>query len=182
MRYATGHKESMRERIIAAASVALRQHGIDGISIPSLMRKVGLTHGGFYAHFPHRDALVAAAIRSAGAQTGHAVLAPAATMSALSQRYLSPQHVANPEHGCVLAALGCDGVRQSPEIKAAFAEVAQGFLRLLEAKHSSRSNLLSDQTLAQGATLVGAVILARLVDDPGLATRILAAAQQQVAS
>ena len=64
MRYPEGHKEPVRARIVQAAAFALRAKGLDGVSIPALMKNVGLTHGTFYAHFENRDALVAKAVRA----------------------------------------------------------------------------------------------------------------------
>jgi AcrR family transcriptional regulator len=69
MRYPAGHKEAVRERIVTAATSALREHGPSGMSILELMKSVGLTHGGFYAHFESRDQLVAAAIEAAATPT-----------------------------------------------------------------------------------------------------------------
>ena len=69
MRYPDGHKEAVKERIVRAASRALRRHGLEGVSIPALMKQAGLTHGAFYTHFKNRDELVAEAVLSAAAET-----------------------------------------------------------------------------------------------------------------
>lgn len=73
MRYPEGHKEAIRERIVAAAATALREQGLSGVSIPALTKSVGLTHGGFYAHFESRGELVAAAVEAAATQTAREV-------------------------------------------------------------------------------------------------------------
>jgi len=67
MRYPQSHKQAVRARILEAAAEELRRHGLSGIGIPALMRRAGLTHGAFYAHFPSRESLVAEAIRAAAA-------------------------------------------------------------------------------------------------------------------
>src|SRR5882724_1642720 len=100
MRYPDGHSENVRTRIIEAASRALRRDGIDAVSIPKLMRLVGLTHGGFYVHFRDRDELVAEAVAHTATDSVNSSDAPAADAFA---RYLSQDHVRHPEFGCVIA-------------------------------------------------------------------------------
>jgi TetR/AcrR family transcriptional repressor of nem operon len=179
MRYPEGHKEAVRERIVGAAAGALRQGGLSGVSIPALMKSAGLTHGGFYAHFENRNALVAAAVRAAGADTAKGAFGDALPLEETLKRYLSAAHVEHPEQGCVVAALGTDGCRQAPPVRRAFAEVARGLLRLVERKlHPTRSSSRpTEEGLRLAATMVGAVVLARLVHDRDLAVRILHAAR-----
>ena len=180
MRYSESHKQTVRARIVEAASHALRQGGLDGVSIAALMKMAGLTHGGFYAHFRDRDELLAEAITFAAGQTGQGVFSEkAGSLQATLEKYLSKGHVDHPEGGCVLAALGTDAPRQREPVRRAFAEVARGFIRHLEKKlhpHSPPGSL-SDDTLALAARMLGAVVLARLVRDEPLAERILAAAR-----
>jgi TetR/AcrR family transcriptional repressor of nem operon len=180
MRYPEGHKEAVRARILAAAAAALRERGLSGVSIPELMKNVGLTHGGFYAHFENREELVAEAIRAAAQQTAEGAFGEARSLSETLALYLSSGHVAHPADGCVVAALGTDGVRQPARVRSAFAQVARGMLRLVEKKlhPGSPSRTLTDEGLRLAATMVGAVVLARLVDDPKLAERILRAARE----
>jgi TetR/AcrR family transcriptional regulator, transcriptional repressor for nem operon len=179
MRYPEGHKEAVRERIVHAAAEALRARGLEGVSIPALMKRVGLTHGGFYAHFRSRDALVSAAVLAAGARTARDVFGDESSLAETLHRYLSLAHVQHPEQGCVVAALGTDGNRQAAAVRGAFAEIARGLLELVQKKlHSERPKKgLSNEALRLTATMVGAVVLARLVDDRALAERILRAAE-----
>lgn len=180
MRYPEGHKESVREKIVGAAARALRKKGIDGISIPQLMKKAGLTHGGFYGHFESRDALVAAAIDRAADETAERVFGPEADLSAALSAYLSPEHVRRPEEGCVVAALGSEARGQASLVRRSFARGARGLLRLVEAKlhPGAPSARPSDDALRLTATMVGAVVLARLVDDPELEERLLRTARR----
>jgi len=180
MRYPEGHKEAVRQRIVDAAAASLRGRGLDGVSIPDLMKSAGLTHGGFYAHFADRDELVAAAVEAAGAATAAGAFGDSLTLEDALSRYLSRGHVEHPEEGCVVAALGADGSRQGPRVRRAFAEVARGLLRLVERKlhRARRTRVLTDEALRLASTMVGAVVLARLVDDPKLADRILRAARE----
>ncbi|MEZ4370101.1 MAG: TetR/AcrR family transcriptional regulator [Polyangiaceae bacterium] len=182
MRYPEGHKEEVRKRILAATAKALRAKGLDGVSIPMLMKAAGLTHGGFYSHFENRDELVAEAIRLAAETTDRGALSDDQSLAESVERYLSPGHVAHPEMGCVLAALGSSGPKQQAPVRRAFADVALGFIRGLERKlhPASPAGELSDEALAKAATLVGAVMLARLLRDKALAGRLLEAAKRHV--
>jgi TetR/AcrR family transcriptional repressor of nem operon len=180
MRYPEGHKESVRARIVESASRALRRRGIAGVSIPALMKEAGLTHGGFYGHFHDRDELIAEAIAFAGGETAERVLGPRTPNArAMLDAYLSPEHAAHPEFGCVLAALGTEGAHQPPTLRRAFARTARGFLDLVHAKlhPHSRSDAPSDEALATASRMIGAVVLARLVQDEALSKRILAVAR-----
>lgn len=183
MRYPDGHKQEVRERIVAAASEALRARGLAGVSIPELMKEAGLTHGGFYTHFEDRDELVADAITHAGDETAEAVFA-GTTLEEMLGRYLSPEHLGQPGRGCVVSALGTEGGRHSARVSSAFAHVARGLLRLVDTKISGESTKrpkpLSDEALRLGATMVGAIVLGRLVDDARLAERILRVARASV--
>ncbi len=175
MRYPESHKQAVRARILEAAAGELRRHGLGGIGIPALMKRAGLTHGAFYAHFPSRDALVAEAIRTAAAASADGPLAPSLSLEQSLATYLSPEHLAHPERGCVIAALGGEGARQSAPVRSAFAAAARGLLAMIERKlHPRRpSPAPSDQALQLASTMVGAVLLARLVEDPALAQRLL---------
>jgi AcrR family transcriptional regulator len=185
MRYPAEHKEAVRARIITQAAKALRKDGLDGVSIPAIMKKVGLTHGGFYVHFEDRDALVAAAIEAAATSTGATVLSPAqGGAAAMFGAYLHPEHVEHPEVGCVLAALGSEGRRAGPRVRRAFAWAARGFVRLVDrqlhpgAAADDDEAAPADAALARSAAMIGAVVLARLVDDPDLAARVLEATRR----
>ncbi|MBA3894492.1 MAG: TetR/AcrR family transcriptional regulator [Gemmatimonadales bacterium] len=180
MRYPEGHKDEVHDRIVKSTSQALRSHGLGGISIPALMKRAGLTHGGFYSHFPDRDALVAEAISAAAAETAEHVFGDDQQLPDVLDRYLSRSHLDHPTHGCVLAALGTDGARQPAQVRRAFSEAARGMLRLLERKlHPKKPTAsLSDETLARASMMIGAVVLGRLVNDAPLADRILEAARK----
>lgn len=184
MRYPDGHKEAVRASIVANAARALRRDGLGGVSIPALMKKAGLTHGGFYVHFKNRDELVAAAVLAAAEETGASVLSSeAGDLDAALRTYLSKEHVAHPEHGCVIAALGGEGRHQPAPVRRAFALAARGFIRLVsdQLRRANRGGRdeQNDEALALASRMVGAVVLARLVDDDRLADRILAAARRK---
>ncbi len=181
MRYSEGHKEAVRATIVKKAAQALRRAGLAGVSIPTLMKQAGLTHGGFYAHFKNRDELVAAAVLAAADETGAALLSKdGGDLATTLRAYLSEEHVEHPERGCVLAALGTEGRQQSAQVRRAFAHAARGFLRLVGQKleKAPPDAAPSDDAMRLAAQMVGAVLLARLVDDPALAGKILNAARR----
>src|SRR3954470_6570605 len=107
-------KEETRGRILRAAARAIRKHGYEGVGVADVMKEAGLTHGGFYAHFPSRDALLAQAAEQAGIESMENMsraLAPAKPgdeLMALVDSYLADRHVEAAEQGlgCALAAAG----------------------------------------------------------------------------
>ena len=178
MRYPDGHKEAVHQTIVRAAAKALRANGVAGIGIPALMKAAGLTHGGFYTHFRDRDALVAEAIRSAATDTASGAFGGGKSLEETLTLYLSMAHVEHPQEGCVVAALAAESPRQSKPVRHAFAEVVRGLIALVHAKlHGKSQPAPSDAALRLTATMVGAVILARAVEDPHLAERILKVAR-----
>jgi TetR/AcrR family transcriptional repressor of nem operon len=174
MRYPDGHNDTVRARIVETASRLLRREGLDAVSIPKLMKLSGLTHGGFYVHFKNRDELVAEAIAHAASDSA---FADGDSAVESFTKYLAKDHVAHPEYGCVIAALGDEGARQHGTVRRAFAEAARGLMRRVEKKLHPKSDrgALSDEALQKASQIVGAVVLARLVEDEGLADRLLAA-------
>lgn len=180
MRYPAEHKAEVRERIITAAARALREDGLSGVSVPDLMRRAGLTHGGFYNHFADRDTLVAEAVARAAEETAADVFeASSGDPRAALAAYLSPEHVAAPGAGCVLAALGSEAAHaESPRVRTAFARAARGFIGYVQRLRTPGSRArIDDAALATASQMIGAVVLARLVDDTELARRILGAAR-----
>ncbi len=177
MRYPEGHKENVSTRIVGATARALRQDGIEAVSIPKLMKLAGLTHGGFYVHFRNRDELIAKAVAHAAKGS---LLAGDKSASEMFDAYLSKEHALHPEHGCVIAALGTEGARQKGSVRRAFAQIGRSFLRQVERRlhPETPKGSLSDEALATASRMVGAIVLARLVHDDELAERILAAAKR----
>lgn len=180
MRFPREHKPLVRERIVRAAARKLRGAGLEGPSVPDLMKEAGLTHGGFYGHFRGRDELVAEAVRKAATETAEGVFRPSPDLTAVLNTYLSEEHLRRPNSGCVVAALGSDGWRKAKKVRAAFADVAEGLARLVDEKLGpvAQGDAISDRALAVTAQMVGAVVLGRLVDDPVLASRILSAGRE----
>jgi TetR/AcrR family transcriptional regulator, transcriptional repressor for nem operon len=184
LRYPEGHKQQVRARIVATTAEAIRREGIDRPSIPSLMERAGLTHGGFYAHFKDRDELITAAVAAAAQQTAERVFTDDHSLDDVLDAYLSPEHVADPSAGCVVASLGTDAPRQSASVRAGLVAAARGILAMIERKLHPRRVApgFHDDSLVHASTMIGAVVLARLVDDPSLRDRILDAARQHLAA
>src|SRR5678816_1217935 len=118
-------KEATHDRIVDAAARAIRRSGYNGTGVADIMKDAGLTHGGFYAHFASREAMLAEAADRAGAD-GVAVVARAAAaappkpaLRAMLEAYLSKEHVDNVETGCAIAALGSEMPRQAPAVRRA---------------------------------------------------------------
>jgi TetR/AcrR family transcriptional repressor of nem operon len=180
MRFPRDHKARVRERIVRAAARKLRAAGLEGPSVPDLMREAGLTHGGFYGHFRGRDELIAEAVRSAATETAEGLFEASRDLTAVLNAYLSEEHLSHPNSGCVVAALGSDGWRKGKEVRAAFADVAEGLARLVDEKLGpvAQGDAISDRALAVTAQMVGAVVLGRLVNDTVLAARIVSAGRE----
>jgi len=185
MRYLKGHGRQTRNRIVEEASYGLRQHGADGMSVVDLMKLAGLTHGGFYAHFESREALVVEAFALAMDRTivhwSERVkeMPPEQRFEAVVEGYLSSFHRDNRARGCALPALGGDIARSSPKARRTFGrkfgEMIDMIARLLPDMPPEEARQTATSALA---TMMGAIVLARAVGDKGMSDDILAAGQQ----
>jgi TetR/AcrR family transcriptional repressor of nem operon len=168
-----------RERIVEVAGRLFRERGFDGIGVADLMKEAGLTHGGFYGHFSSKDELFAEA--SARALTSSlanwckvAERAPDDPLSAIAGGYLTGRHRDNPGAGCLLAALGPDVSRQGPAVRNTVAGYVSAAVDLLATLVPGRSKAARRQkAISTYATLVGAMVLARAVDDRAFSQEIL---------
>ena len=168
-----------RERIVVAAAQRFRERGFDGIGVADLMKEAGLTHGGFYGHFSSKEDLIAEA--SARALTSSLALwsklaqrAPGDPLSAIAGVYLTSRHRDNPGTGCLLAALGPDVSRQGPAVRRAVTDYVRSACDLLAKLIPGRSRAARRQkAISAYATLVGAMVMARAVDDQALSEEIL---------
>ncbi|WP_428485051.1 TetR/AcrR family transcriptional regulator [Rhodopila sp.] len=178
MRTTTQRKTATRQRIIDAAGLLFREHGVDGTGVDAVMRLAGLTHGGFYLHFASKEALAAEVARSLLEQAatrwdGLSRLPDhQAALKRIVETYLNPAHAMS-DAACPLTTLGPDVARRA-ESRDAMSGALRGMLDAL-ARLVGR-----DQAAASLATMVGAVVLARLADDPTLAEAFLAAAAASV--
>lgn len=180
-------KEETRERIVRAAARAIRKHGYEGVGVADVMKDAGLTHGGFYAHFESRDALLAAAADQAGAESiehltrAIAAAKPAQELMALVDTYLSDGHLAAPEQGCAIAAAGSEVPRQQAEVRRVASRRIKDLIGLVERQFPEWGRSTAhDKAMGIAATLVGALVLARAVDNAQLSNRIRKAARELI--
>ena len=184
-------KEQTRARILHAAAQAIRKHGYEGVGVADVMREAGLTHGGFYAHFASRDALLAQAAEQASVESienlsrAVARAKPGEELMALVDSYLADRHVEAPEQGlgCALAAAGSDVPRQNDEVRRAVSRRIKELIGLVERQFPDwGKNAAHEKAMAIVASMVGALLLARAVGDPLLSKRIRKATRELIRS
>src|SRR5436305_35482 len=182
-RTARGAKELTHERIVEAAARAIRRSGYDGTGVADIMKDAGLTHGGFYAHFASREAMLAEAADRAGGESVSmmgriaATVPPEEALQAMMQAYLSREHVAGIETGCAAAALGSEMPRQAPEVRRAATRRIKEMIDLVARQSPDWGQPgAHERALVTVATMVGALVLARAVDDPRLSDALRNAA------
>ena len=175
-----------RERIVEVAARLFREKGYDGIGVADLMKNAGLTHGGFYGHFASKEDLMIEACQHAlnkSLQGWQARVAqdPQQALPAIIDNYLTPKHRDQPGGGCPAAAMGVDVARMSPGARPAFTQATQQQFALLEGLLSEGTpEQRRQQAIATFAAMVGAIVLARSVDDEVLSTEILEAVKAQL--
>jgi TetR/AcrR family transcriptional regulator, transcriptional repressor for nem operon len=169
MRYSKEHKLQTHARIVKRASVKLREKGAHGIGVADLMKEAGLTHGGFYAHFDSRDALVIEAFTHAmDRSTEHwrkqAEGTPAEKrLSTIVNSYLSPLHRDNPGQGCAVPTLGAEIARESAKTRRAFAGRMEQMIEMLARQLSGvPPKAARKQAMAALATMMGSLVMARI--------------------
>jgi TetR/AcrR family transcriptional regulator, transcriptional repressor for nem operon len=181
MGYSQAQKAESRQRVLETAARQIREHGIEALGVADCMRSAGLTHGAFYGHFDSRDALIVEALEYAVAQsrkriaalsTGAGGVKAKEPLRVIAETFLSDRHIKNPGTGCALCALAGEARHASPAVRQ----------RLTAYVHSLASQIAQsvagqNESVALGivATIVGAVTLARAVDDKELAKSILSA-------
>lgn len=169
-----------RERILAEAARLFRECGLQGVGVDALTDAAGLTHGSLYSQFGSKERLAAEAL-------GHALSTSSARMSGVTTlddyvaQYLSADHRDRRGGGCVIAALGGEIPHQGAAIRRSFTDAVRALVkRIADLLPGHRES--EDEALTIVGTMVGALILARAVDDPALSNRILVAARTRLAS
>jgi len=187
-RAASKSKEVTHERIVETAARAIRRSCYNGTSVADIMKEAGLTHGGFYAHFPSREAMLAEAADRAGAESVAVSTRVAATaqpkqaLKALVRAYLSDEHVKSVETGCPIAALGSEMPRQAPEVRRAATRRIKEMIDVVARQLPDWGQPAAhERALVTVATSVGALLLARAVDDPRLSDALLEATLKHLA-
>ena len=184
MPYPPGHRDATKATIVRAARKLFNRFGFDGVSVDQIMAEAGLTHGGFYAHFDSREALLVEALERAGRQslalTRGAKLRAGKGVSAfrsLVETYLADDHLASLETGCPVAALGCDMPRQSKSVREASAVWVQ---RLIAFVRSTLPAAPRATASVVAGTLVGSLQLARALGGNAEGRAVLSAARKSL--
>lgn len=186
MRVSRVKAEENRQAVIDVASRLFREHGFDGIGLKDLMAGAGLTQGAFYKQFESKDDLAAQASRRAldnvsGRWSAAAASNPDDPLSAVVDFYLSPGHCAERADGCPIVALGSDAARHGPDVRASFEVGIKEYLELLGGWiGGSEGGQPDSKAMAVLSTMVGAVLLARAVNDERMSKQFLQAAAGSV--
>src|SRR4030088_561882 len=187
MRYSKEHKLETHARIVKKASVRLREKGAHGVGVADLMKDAGLTHGGFYAHFDSREALVVEAFsyamdrsierwRKLAEQTP-----PEKRLATIVDSYLTPLHRDDPGRGCAVPALGAEIARESPKTRKAFAAKLEQMIDMLAAQIPELPRKAArKQAVAAIATMMGTLVLARIAGSGDFSDEILGAGRDAV--
>ncbi len=185
MGHSQAEKARSHDRIVRMAAARFREAGIDGIGVADLMKEAGLTHGGFYRHFASREELVAEAVECALHEGAGAVAAAAhvknAPLVALVDGYLSTAHRDTLATSCAVATMAADMARGNDRARSAYTRQVGEYLELLgkliagDKPESGRK-----EAIAALSTLVGAVSMARAVNDEKLSREILKSAADEL--
>lgn len=185
MRYSDTHKEETRAKVVRAAADAVRAKGPDGVGVAEVMAEAGLTHGGFYAHFPNKEALVVAAIEEAFGQNSRRFarvldgMTGAQSLDAFVDAYVSPEHRANAAGGCPIATLSSDLPRQGRPVREAYERGVRALIGRIAGWLPEDRRHLAPSLLAE---MAGAVSLSRAISDDAAAAQLLADARASLKS
>lgn len=184
MRYQPEHKAEIHQKIVKDAARRVRTEGLAGAAVSAVMRDTGLTHGGFYKHFPSKDELLIEALAEAFREIAdHLAQAaqdsePGAGWRAIVKTYLTPEHADHAEWECPLAALGSELARADPAMKARiFGELAKYRSRMLPFMPGRRTADKERTFFAIFSTMIGAVELARVMPEPAIRAKVLGSAR-----
>lgn len=173
MRYSVEHKERNHENILSVAARSFREHGGDSSGIGTVMKKVGLTKGGFYRHFNSKDDLFVEAVTRAFEEMGTGMVEAARSapeghaLRAMIERYLSVRHANSPGTGCVLSALGPEVARKPLSVRKRIEASLDAYReRLLPfVPGNTREEKLARCRLLF-SSMAGVLMMARITADP----------------
>lgn len=175
-----------RKRIVQVAAKEFRKNGIEATGVAQIMASAGLSHGGFYRHFDSKDQLVTEALSATGKNMVRDATAAAShsaeAMLGVLHDYMTSSYRDNVEDGCPLAAMGSELVRSTDETRHAatnsFRKIADSMAPFMKTREGEDGQ---DMALSLLTNMVGALTIARMVDDPVLSDRILAVTQRRIA-
>ena len=187
MRYSREHKQETHARIVRKAATRLREKGAHGIGVADLMKDAGLTHGGFYAHFDSREALVIEAFNYAMDRATErwrkvtADVAPEKRLQTVVDGYLTAVHRDDPGQGCAIPALGAEIARESPKTRKAFAlKLEQMTDMIADQIVDVPRKTARKQATSVLATMMGTIVMARIAGNGELSDEILGAGREAV--
>ncbi|MGA0604759.1 TetR/AcrR family transcriptional regulator [Phenylobacterium sp. VNQ135] len=186
MRYSGTHKEETRKKVVKAAAAAVRAKGPDGVAVAEVMAEAGLTHGGFYAHFRNKEALIVAALEEAFAESRRRFarltegLDRQAALGVFVDAYVSMAHRARRARGCPVTALASELPRQPEAVRAAFDAGLRGMIGRIAAWLPETEPDRDGLAASLVAEMAGAVTLSRAVADDDLAERLLADCRRSI--
>ena len=185
MRYSKDHKQETHARIVKKASVRLRERGAHGIGVADLMKEAGLTHGGFYAHFDSREALVIEAFayamdhsvehwRKIAAETP-----PEKRLSTIVDAYVSTVHRDDPGRGCAVPTLGAEIARESAKTRRAFSSKLEQLIDVMADQIPDVPRKTARrQAMGMLATMMGTLVMSRVAGSGELSDEILASGRE----
>jgi len=165
-----------RKRILKSASNLFREKGFESVGVDAVMKAAGMTHGAFYGYFSSKQELIGEACAHGLAGADNSWTAASDPLSALAGLYLAADHCADVGDGCLFPALGSEVVRQSPDARRVLTDALRARVDTLTGLLPGSSPAAKrEQAIATWAGLIGALVLARVVDDPALRREILTA-------
>ena len=180
-------REETHERILDVAARAIRRHGYAGVGVADVMKEAGLTHGGFYAHFDSREALVIEAFNYAMDRANErwrkvtAETPPDKRLTTIIERYLTPVHRDDPGHGCAVPALGAEIARETPKTRRAFAVRLEQMIDMMADQIPDVPRKTArKQAMATLATMMGTIVLSRIAGSGEFSDEILSAGREAV--
>lgn len=180
MRVSRDQARQNRKRVVETSSALFREKGVDGVGISDLMSEAGLTHGGFYKQFSSKAELVeeacALALEDTMAFWDSYLEGAAEPRDAFVRAYLSQQHRDRIGEGCLLPALAAEARREPQAIRSVFTRAIRAYMDRLDQSDGAPTPQTRAQALSTLSEMVGAILLARVSDDPQLSQEILAAA------
>jgi len=183
MRYEKGHGAGTSARIVDSASARIRERGIESIKVAGLMKSAGLTHGGFYLHFKSRRDLIERAFARAmdGSVQQWRKAAdrsnPGERLLSIVDYYLTDRHRDDIANGCALPSLGAEVTRAGVGIKRAF---SNGLREMIDVLSEDVNGPSKREAIAIVSEIVGALLLARAVDQPEFSSEIMSVAREYV--
>ena len=182
MRYGKEHKEETHRKVVEAASRRFRKDGIEATGVVDLMADVGLTHGGFYAHFSSKETLVKEALAAASSKSRERLQREIEKaradgrdpLESIVRSYLTTLHRDRPDRGCSVAALGSEIARHPRKTREAFTEGLDKTLEIIAgALPAAVTERRKEKAYAMFSTMIGSLQLSRAVSDPAMSQAVI---------